>query len=115
MCVLQYGGWVPLHLASFNGNLGVVRYLIEECGADVHAKNRVSEFGRLIGWINLLSQDFNTKRYICHFYNCVECVLQYGESPLHLVSSSRYLNVVQYLIEKCGADVNAKDNVSEFD
>jgi ankyrin repeat protein len=34
----------PLHLASSNGHLEVVRYLIEECGTDVNAKNAVSEF-----------------------------------------------------------------------
>jgi hypothetical protein len=26
-----------------------------------------------------------------------------------------YLDLARYLIEKCGADVNAKDHVSEFD
>jgi ankyrin repeat protein len=34
----------PLHLASFNGHLDVVRNLIERCGADVNAKDKVSEF-----------------------------------------------------------------------
>jgi hypothetical protein len=35
---MQNGG-VPLHSASLNGHLEVVRYLTEKCGADVHAKD----------------------------------------------------------------------------
>jgi hypothetical protein len=38
-------GDMPLHLASLIGQLDVVQYLIEECGADdVNAKNVVSKF-----------------------------------------------------------------------
>jgi hypothetical protein len=42
-------------------------------------------------------------------------LLQTGDALVHSVSSHGYLDVVQYLIEKRGADVNAKGNVSEFD
>jgi ankyrin repeat protein len=42
-------------------------------------------------------------------------LLQVGYTPLHRASSNGHLEVVQYLIEECGADVNAKDKVSEFD
>jgi hypothetical protein len=38
----------PVHFASANGHLDVVRYLIEERGADVNATDDVSEFDRLI-------------------------------------------------------------------
>jgi ankyrin repeat protein len=40
---MQDGG-VPLHSASLNGQLDVVRYLIAKCGADVNVKDNVSEF-----------------------------------------------------------------------
>jgi ankyrin repeat protein len=30
---------MPLHLASANGHLEVVQFLVEQCGADMHAKN----------------------------------------------------------------------------
>jgi hypothetical protein len=36
--VLQFGGM--LHVASSNGRLDVVQYLIEKCGADVNADAR---------------------------------------------------------------------------
>jgi hypothetical protein len=33
--------------------------------------------------------------------------------PLHCASSNGYLDVVQFLVEKCGADVHAKDSDQE--
>jgi ankyrin repeat protein len=47
MRVLQIG-WTPLHFGSSNGHLDVVRYLVEERGAEVNvnanAQGAVSEF-----------------------------------------------------------------------
>jgi ankyrin repeat protein len=42
----------PLHHASYNGHLDVMRYLIEKCGADVNGENMVSEFDMYSCWIN---------------------------------------------------------------
>jgi ankyrin repeat protein len=50
--VLQ-SGWTPLHHASQNGHLEVVRYLIEKCGVDVNVKDSVSEFDCPIDWIDV--------------------------------------------------------------
>jgi hypothetical protein len=44
LCLLLQVGDTPVHCASLYGHLDVVRYLIEECGADVNAKGNVSEF-----------------------------------------------------------------------
>jgi ankyrin repeat protein len=41
-------------------------------------------------------------------------MLQFGGKPLHDASSNGHLDVARYLIEKCGADVNATDDVSKF-
>jgi ankyrin repeat protein len=45
----------PLHFASRDGHLEVVRYLIEKCGAGANVKDAVSEFYQLIDWIDLCS------------------------------------------------------------
>jgi ankyrin repeat protein len=47
-CAKFQDGWTPLHHASAFGHLDVVRNLIEERGADVNAKDKVSEFVGLI-------------------------------------------------------------------
>jgi hypothetical protein len=48
--------------------------------------------------------------WIAIYNKCVElaceCVLQIGRTPLYLSSSNGRLEVVQYLIEKCGAPVS---------
>jgi hypothetical protein len=56
------------------------------------------KFGFILSWLHQL---------------CL--LLQVGDMPVHLASSYGHLDVVRYLIEKCGADVNATDYVSEFD
>jgi ankyrin repeat protein len=40
--------------------------------------------------------------------------MQDGNTPLHLASCNEHLDVVRYLIEKCGADVNVTNDVSKF-
>jgi ankyrin repeat protein len=46
---------------------------------------------------------------------CEMRVLQNAWMPLHLASRHGHLEVVRYMIEKCGIDANAKDSVSEFE
>jgi ankyrin repeat protein len=42
---------------------------------------------------------------------CVECECsQDGRTPLHVASFAIHLDVVQLLVEQCGADVHAKDS-----
>jgi ankyrin repeat protein len=44
----------------------------------------------------------------------VTSALQDSRTSVHFASANGHLDVVRYLIEKCGADVNMKDDVSEF-
>jgi ankyrin repeat protein len=96
MCVFQ-AGFTPLHFASSNGHLDVVRYFIEECGADVSA-TKVSD--------PLICAPFKP--------HTLTRVRQGVTTPLHFASRNGHLEVMRYLVEKCGADVNAKDMVSEI-
>jgi hypothetical protein len=88
--------------------LGLVRHLIEECGADANVKDAVSKFSQChfftcANWIAILTSELNVS------------VLQHGCTPLHLASIHGHLDVVQYLMEKCGANWNAQNDVREFD
>jgi hypothetical protein len=70
---------------------------------DVSLSGLLHHFFTGANWIAILTSESNVS------------VLQHGFTPLHLASYSGHLDVVQYLLDKCGADVHAKDNASEFD
>ena len=40
-------------------------------------------------------------------------MLQYGETALMYASREGKLDVVKYLVQECGADVNARDEVTQ--
>jgi hypothetical protein len=63
-------------------------------------------------WVNLI--DWLFQKFL-QVSGVKLCVLQYGGNSLFLASSKGHLNVMRYLIEICGVDVNAKSMVSEFD
>jgi hypothetical protein len=126
---LSQEGRTPLHHASRNGCLDVVRYLIEKCGADVNARDHVSEFDQFVGKLSFdltvlslsLSSLIQIRAPFCNAISlfsqmmCVECVececSQNGRNtPLHCTLFDGHLDVVQFLVEQCGADVHAKDS-----
>jgi ankyrin repeat protein len=91
-------GYDALQAASENGHLAVVRFFVEDCGADVHAWNEYA-----LRWAS--------------FYGRLE-VVQYlvekgadvhaeNEDALRYASLYGHLEVVQFLVEK-GADVHAQ-------
>jgi ankyrin repeat protein len=104
---LDIFGNTPLHSAAKSGNLDLVKYLIEEKGADFNAPDNDGEtplhsaasWGTLDVLKYLIEEkgaDFNTPD-------------NDGETPLHSAASWGTLDVVKYLIEEKGADFNALD------
>jgi ankyrin repeat protein len=77
--------WTALHYASYNGHLEVVKYLVETCGANVHA-------ARTSGNTSLhdasLRNNLKIVQYLAEHCNAdVHAVDVYGHTPLHLASN----------------------------
>uniref|UniRef100_UPI003342A428 ankyrin repeat domain-containing protein n=1 Tax=Wolbachia endosymbiont (group B) of Pilophorus perplexus TaxID=3066160 RepID=UPI003342A428 len=130
--------YTPLHYASLNGSLEVVKYFIEN-GADSKAKDL---FGRtpvhvasLNGSLEVVKYFIenradleikdNSNRTLLHYaalnnhLGVVKCLIKHwanieaedndGRTPLHYAALYGYTEVVEYLIEN-GADLEVQDN-----
>jgi ankyrin repeat protein len=89
---LSQNGLTLLHRASMNGRLGLARYLVEQCGADVHAKDSkqhtaldrciTSEHAPIAAFLRQHS-DHNPKMYaLCMGLHCRLGV----DSPLNMLN-----------------------------
>ena len=101
-------GNLPLHLAcGFSGNVELVRYLVEEAGCDINAKGE-NDYTSL-HWACYKNQleivKFLTSKPECNR----ECSDKVGNQPLHTACSfSGNVELVRYLVEEAGCDINAK-------
>jgi hypothetical protein len=98
----------PLHVASEYGKVEIVKYLIEQCHANVEEKDNY-------GWTPLHIASARGKikvvKYLieqCHAN--VEENDNDGKTPLHIASAYDKIEVVKYLIEQYHADLEAKAN-----
>jgi ankyrin repeat protein len=87
------------------GNLEAVKYLVEECEADVHARDfggsnaalrYASYYGHLaiVKYLVLKGADVNAD----------------DDAALRYASTNGHLEVVRYLVEKCGAHMHAEND-----
>jgi ankyrin repeat protein len=100
------GGWTALHHASIYDKLEVIKYLIETCGANIHAVNMngstplhsASRFGQL-----------ETAKYLVEAAGADACAAnKEGDTPLHNACwNNGALPVVQYLVENCNVSILA--------
>ena len=94
----------PLHLASKNGHVNVVRFLLEHDG-DVKAENQDGETP-----LHLASQEghLEVAAILIKHGAIVTAQNKYGSNPLHLASRMGQVEVAGMLIEH-GADVTTQD------
>lgn len=97
-------GFTAIHLAAFNGNLAIVRFL-ERHGADIHAENNFS-----LNALHVASQG-NQPSTIIYFLNKnfdINSRDRVKSTPLHWACYAGAENAVSYLIAY-GADPNLQD------
>ncbi|KAH6630546.1 ankyrin repeat-containing domain protein [Chaetomium sp. MPI-SDFR-AT-0129] len=110
-------GWTPLHFAAKAGNmmLAVVKYLIEEAGADIHGlKGEIQEaylnaakkgHRGIVGYlVEKVGVDLEEKSHIAQEYTVGWVALCYAATKGHE-------SVVKYLMEQAGASDSEKGDV----
>uniref|UniRef100_A0A7R9ZPE7 BTB domain-containing protein n=1 Tax=Craspedostauros australis TaxID=1486917 RepID=A0A7R9ZPE7_9STRA len=96
-----------LHLACSEGRLGVVKYLVGSCKANVNARNNAG-FTPLHQACSL--GHFAIVKYLTESSKAdVNIRNSDGHTALHFASSDGHYGIVQYLIESCNTNVNAQD------
>ena len=92
----------PVIYASKNGHFEMVKYLVEERGADARAENDdavrlASKFGHL-----------KIVKYLVE--NCEADIRANSDYAVRWASWNGHLQVVRYLVEQCGVDVRVENN-----
>ena len=102
-------GATPLIMASRNGHLIVVDYLLDECGADIEQLGSVTFDGESIEgapplWCAAAAGHFEVvKLLIKHGANVNNTTLT-NSTPLRAACFDGHLEIVKHLVE-CGADI----------
>ncbi len=95
----------PLIIAAANGQLDIVKYLIEQCHANIHPQNERN------ATLLMFASAGGNKEVVKYLVE--ECKINVnqgdikGNTALALASQGEHLDVVKYLIEECKANVIA--------
>ena len=98
----------PLMKACRHGNLRVVEFLVEQCGADLFARD-----SHQLGFMSIhLAAEFgqlDVVRYLCECsFEILEVPDNFKRSPLNVAAFYGKLNIVQYLIDVKGVKIDNK-------
>jgi len=109
--VTKADGCAPLFVACKKGNLEIVLYLIETCGADVEQKgifevlddktsHRVSPL-----WCASVSGRLSIVKCLIRHGANVNSLSDTGSSPVRSACFMTHKDIVEYLVEEAGADI----------
>ena len=92
-------GHLEIRWAARNGHLEVVKFLVEDCEADVNGgDHHALRYAALNGHLEVV-------KYLVE--KCGADVRTKDDHALHWATYNRQLEVVKYLVKKCGAGVQA--------
>ena len=98
-----------LYIASFRGNLDIVRYLVEECGAEINSQDVDGDTPLTVACYEEKSAVIE---YLVEKGAWVNRQGIRGDTPIHIAVSNCSNQIVQMLIRR-GADVDALNNERE--
>ena len=105
-----HNGRTPLMYAACNGNIPIIRYLVEKAGADVNLVVEGDPFYREAIHLAAQNGQIPALQYFIHEVgidvNCRNTILG---TPLMFSCASGSLKTVKYLIEEENADIEAVD------
>lgn len=99
----------PLGLALIEGNLDIVRALVD---AGVDIKN-ADEFGSGLVGLAVLENDLDAVKYFIEKGAVPNRKGPSGGTPLHIAARHGYLDIVKYLVEEAKAKLNGIDEDSK--
>eukprot|EP01122_Echinamoeba_exundans_P014863 TRINITY_DN6832_c0_g1_i1.p1 TRINITY_DN6832_c0_g1~~TRINITY_DN6832_c0_g1_i1.p1 ORF type:complete len:1146 (-),score=120.68 TRINITY_DN6832_c0_g1_i1:215-3652(-) len=102
-----YTGATPVHFAAFNGQLAVVKFLIEECGAPVDTKIEATGSTPL-QW-SVKRGDGSVTRYLISKGADVEIQDSVGRTAIFHAASSGTIEALKVLVEEGHANVLHRD------
>lgn len=102
---------LAFHYAAFRGEIFILEYFLDN-GADINIED---EQGRTAIFHAIFSQDVEVVRYLVDHGANLSFKDKYadGESLQHLAAAEGNLNILQYLIEEKGSDINALNDKKE--
>ncbi|XP_065826102.1 death-associated protein kinase 1-like isoform X2 [Oscarella lobularis] len=100
-------GLTALHVASFNGQTAVTKYLIDHCGVNVDDQDND-------GWTSLMCAcqegHLKTVQLLVSKQCDINIRTKNGSKTLHVASSNGQTAVTEYLIDHCGVNVDEQTN-----
>jgi ankyrin repeat protein len=103
-------GWTPLHLASFFGNILVVKYLVMS-GGDINAVSRNNLKNQPLNAATV-SNHTDIAKFLIQNGADVNFAQHGGSTPIHAAAHNGNEELVQIFLAH-GADPNAKDEAGE--
>ena len=97
-----------IHLACKHGNVDLVKHLVEVAGCDINAKGQYERSCLHFALFNF-SHKWEIIKFLTSRPNCdVETEAKDGNRILHLTREHGNVDLVKYLVEVAGCDINAK-------
>ncbi|KAL3071451.1 hypothetical protein niasHS_016735 [Heterodera schachtii] len=95
-------GITPLHIACGQGALKNVKFFVEQCGGDIEFAN---SYGYSAIFYAVMEEQFDVVQYLVSKGTRIDQINHKGRSPLIAACLFGHLQIVKFLVENGGADI----------